>query len=750
MSRNTRAWFRLAAVAVVATGWQDSRALSQDSDGDGVADASDNCPQTPNTDQEDCDSDGAGNACEGSQTLTTGKMGGFGYQVPASGFLTGVSTTSWPVRLTIRAVGDFNLPTEYATLKLAGTTIATTLFENGASDCPATPDVVILILTATQWNALVAASPAGNMAVWLVGNPLVNATQCANGWSQIEATSLLSPDCNTNGLLDYCELAAGNEQDCNVNSTPDSCDIATGMAHDCNANGIPDTCDIANGTSNDIDTDGIPDSCEDCNGNGLPDNYEVARGSVRDCNGNRLPDSCDIASGLDHDCNASGILDSCDIATGMAHDCDANGIPDRCDIANGTSHDIDVDGIPDSCEDCNENGLPDDYEVARGSVPDCNRNRVPDSCDIASGLDHDCNSNGVLDRCDIFINQTETDDNQNCYPDSCEYAIGDFGLDQSVDAKDLAFILSVWGNPDPIADIDGSGLVGGGDLAIVAVNWGVSPFIGEQCALPAGMTLLQYAPDPTVVTNPVLRRAILLSGRPWHVRDNASNIEMLLIPPGIFDIGCTQGPSRNPCHNHEQPAHAVTLTQAFYLGRTEVTQAQWQAKMGNNPSYYGGQPNNPVEQVSWNGIQGFLSQNGLRLPTEAEWEFACRAGSAAPFENEGGTDGNGLETEAWYYYNTCSGGAGCGTRPVATRLPNALGLHDTLGNVWEWVNDWWGYYPSSASVIDPQGPATGAGRVIRGGSWNYGDSRSGRAAYRRDAGPYEAEHSIGFRVAKTP
>ncbi len=751
MLTNTRRWFtifaRATATGAMALGMTPS-ALAQDSDGDGFPDSSDNCPLVANPDQADCDNDGVGNACESSQTLSTGNMGAFGYQVTASGTLTGVGTTFWPVRLTIRAVGDLSLSTEYATLTLAGTTISTTLFQTGASDCPATPEVANIVLTAKQWNALVAASPSGNMSVGLTGNPLVSATQCANGSSQVEATLTISPDCNANGALDYCDLATGTEQDCNANLVPDSCDIASG-------------------TSTDVDADGIPDSCEtDCNGNGTPDEWDIAQGIAVDCDGNDIPDSCDIAGGAPDcngngvfdacelatgavpDCNANGIPDSCDIANGTSQDCNTNTMPDSCDIANGTSNDIDADGTPDSCEDCNGNGLPDDYEMAQGSVPDCNGNSIPDSCDITSGLDHDCNANGVLDRCDIFINQTAADDNQNCYPDSCEYAIGDFGLDGSVDAKDLAFILSLWGSPDPIGDLDGNGMVAGGDLAQLFASWGASPFAGEHCTMPAWATLIQFMPDPAVVSNPTLRAAIIATGLPWRVRDNASNIEMLLIPPGTFNMGCSQGSDQYGCYGHEQPVHQVTLTNAFYLGRTEVTQAQWIAEMGSNPSYFGGQPNNPVEQVSWNTIQGFLSQNSLRLPTEAEWEYACRAGTTTPFYN-GSTDDNTLSTLAWYYYNTCSGGSGCGTRPVATKLPNGFGLYDTLGNVWEWVNDYWEYYPSSNPVTNPQGPVTGSYHVFRGGSWNN-DSLICRASDRGNYDPDDAYGIIGFRVARTP
>jgi len=169
--------------------------------------------------------------------------------------------------------------------------------------------------------------------------------------------------------------------------------------------------------------------------------------------------------------------------------------------------------------------------------------------------------------------------------------------------------------------------------------------------------------------------------------------------------------------------------------------------MGNNPSYFSG-ANNPVEQVSWNTIQGFLGQTGMRLPTEAEWEYACRAGTTTPFYN-GSTDDNTLTTLAWFYYNTCVGGTDCGTRPVATKLPNGFGLYDTLGNVWEWVNDWYGSYSAGAQT-NPQGPSSGSYRVLRGGSWDNGGSYNCRASFRNFNDPDVSSLNIGFRVVRTP
>ncbi len=722
-------------------------AYAQDADGDGVRDASDNCALIANPSQADCDGNGVGDACQSSVTLATGNMGAIGAGVTTAGTLVGVASSFWPVTVSVRASGDFNLATEFATFKLAGTTISGTLFQTGASDCPATPDTAIFVIPSKQWNALVAASAGGNMAVTINGNSLVSSTQCASPFSEVKATLTVSPDCNGNGTLDYC-------------------DIASGYAEDCNSNGIPDSCDIASGFSNDIDSDGTPDSCElDCNSNGLPDDYDIVQGTV-DCDGNAIPDSCDIANGAPDcnnngmfdacelatgaalDCNGNSIPDSCDIANATSADCNANSIPDSCDIASGFSNDIDADGTPDSCEDCNGNGLPDDYELAQGLVPDCNQNNIPDTCDIMSGLDADCDSNGTLDRCDVFF-AGAADDNQNCTPDSCEYKYGDFGLEGSVGGDDLAYLLSFWGTTDPYADLSGDGLVGGADLAILLSNWGPTPYADGDCVTLPWATVLTYFPDAAVVTNASLRSAIIATGLPWRVRDNASNIEMLLVPSGIFDMGCIQGSNNYGCYSNEQPVHTVTLTNAFYMGRYEVTQAQWQAKMGYNPSYFGGNPSRPVEQVSWNTIQSFLGGTGLRLPSEAEWEFACRAGTTTPFHSmpgypNGTTDDNQVGNIAWYSSN--SGGQ---THAVGEKAANGFGLHDMTGNVWEWVNDWWEYYSASAQT-NPTGPGSGTSyRVLRGGaSFNY--TNTVRSSDRNSNAPDVSSYYIGFRVARAP
>jgi formylglycine-generating enzyme required for sulfatase activity len=211
--------------------------------------------------------------------------------------------------------------------------------------------------------------------------------------------------------------------------------------------------------------------------------------------------------------------------------------------------------------------------------------------------------------------------------------------------------------------------------------------------------------------------------------------------------------------------HSVTLTNAFYLGRYEVTQAQWQAKMGSNPSYFVASPENgntantnrPVETVSWNqiaGTGGFLSGTGLRLPTEAEWEYAYRAGTTTAFHGftgylNGTNDDTLVGSIAWFSGNNGAlGTTTYGTKAVGQKLANGFGLHDMSGNVWEWVNDWYGGY-SSAAQTNPPGPASGAYRVLRGGSW-LDTTSSVRSSNRDNFTPVDTNNVIGFRVARAP
>ncbi len=309
---------------------------------------------------------------------------------------------------------------------------------------------------------------------------------------------------------------------------------------------------------------------------------------------------------------------------------------------------------------------------------------------------------------------------------------------------------SVQGQGSCAGDVNGDHVVDGTDLAILLGNWG-------NCPGPTWATVLEWAPDAAVVTDVTLRNAIISSGLPWRVSDNASNIEMLLVPAGTFTMGCSPS-TLYACNSEENPKHQVTLS-AFYMGRYEVTQAQWTAKMGSNPSYfvpangYSSDTTKPVERVSWNmiaGPGGFMSVTDLRLPSEAEWEYAHRAGTTTAFHSypaqpAGFNDDTLLGNIAWY-----SGNSESQSHAVGGKFPNALGFHDMSGNVWEWCQDWYSstYYASSPTT-NPTGPATGTTRLLRGGNWAsyYGSCRASR---RLNYVPDNVGDCYGFRVVRTP
>ena len=244
---------------------------------------------------------------------------------------------------------------------------------------------------------------------------------------------------------------------------------------------------------------------------------------------------------------------------------------------------------------------------------------------------------------------------------------------------------------------------------------------------------LEQNPDPTVVTDADFFKRIMETKLPWRVKDKATGIEMLLVPPGTFMMGASPGDTQ--ARDNEKPAHEVTITKAFYLGRTAVTQAQWFKVMDTNPSHFRGELL-PVDSVSWVDCQQFCAKTGMKLPTEAQWEYACRAGT------KGATYGD-LDLIAWHVDN-----AGEETHAVGQLQPNALGFFDMLGNVWEWCEDRYGSY-SSGSVTNPTGPTTGSSRLLRGGGWN-GLSDYCRASQRKNDSPGSVYYYVGFRVVRTP
>jgi formylglycine-generating enzyme required for sulfatase activity len=246
---------------------------------------------------------------------------------------------------------------------------------------------------------------------------------------------------------------------------------------------------------------------------------------------------------------------------------------------------------------------------------------------------------------------------------------------------------------------------------------------------------------------------ILASGESLAAQKNYSNsigMEFILIPAGSFTMGADK--DFEEADDDETPQHWVRISKPFYLGIYEVTQAQWTAVMENNPSKYKyDDRSNPVEQVSWDDAQAFIERlnakeghSRYRLPTEAEWEYAARAGSTSAYSF--GNDSGQLGRYAW-----CGVDWDLGlTHPVGQKQPNAWGLYDMYGNVWEWVQDWYGenYYRSSPAT-DPAGPWSGWRRVVRGGNWSS-LAWSCRSANRGSYPPGSRDDRLGFRLALDP
>ncbi len=297
------------------------------------------------------------------------------------------------------------------------------------------------------------------------------------------------------------------------------------------------------------------------------------------------------------------------------------------------------------------------------------------------------------------------------------------------------------------ADFDGDGDFDGDDLGHFAKVFGKTLWFVDQDGDGYGDPSMGFywvgQPEP----------AWLFAEQSWGVLEidlgNGVSMNLKLIPSGSFVIGSPEGESGR---NSDEILHGGILIEPFYMQTTEVTQRQWLEVMGNNPSYFQNCGLDcPVEMVSWDDVQIFLSalnsQTGhnFRLPTETQWEYAARAGSVTAFASGDLTGDSSscanpvVDSMAWYCFNSSDT-----THPVAQKLSNAWGLYDMHGNVWEWVQDWYGPYPT-ANVIDPKGPETGTYRVNRSGSWNL-NPRFARSAYRGRHWPDSRINYLGFRL----
>jgi formylglycine-generating enzyme len=290
------------------------------------------------------------------------------------------------------------------------------------------------------------------------------------------------------------------------------------------------------------------------------------------------------------------------------------------------------------------------------------------------------------------------------------------------------------------------------DELIDSVQVAVRKLLGEEKVASPPSAEAKAVPSPLVPPAPISPPANASQPHPappppvpppetW--KDPVTGMDFVLVKGGCFQMGDTFGDGKED----EKPLHEVCVND-FYLGKYEVTQGQWQEVMGNNPSYFKNCGNNcPVEVVSWNDVQEFISRlnqrpgKRYRLPIEAEWEYAARSGRKGEKWPGAGNEG-ALEQYAWYAENSDAT-----THPVGQKNPNGLGLYDMSGNVREWCSDWYGenYYQGSPGK-NPAGPGSGSDKVIRGGSWG-GTSWNVRAVSRTKNDPADRDGNTGFRLS---
>ena len=300
----------------------------------------------------------------------------------------------------------------------------------------------------------------------------------------------------------------------------------------------------------------------------------------------------------------------------------------------------------------------------------------------------------------------------------------------------------VWPGTKPAPP--GGGGLGTGTARATGMGGAERPGTGAGQTQTASSRLLPGTPRATTRgTGNAVRPPIGPNERTVDLGENVT-MQLALIPAGTFTMGTPAGEMGR--YSDEGPPHKVTLTKSFYMGVTEVTQAQWEAVMGHdsNPSYFFTGIDLPVEEVSWDNAMGFCSKlsqkagKACRLPTEAEWEYACRAGTTGQYYTGDGEDA--LKQAGWFKADSANM-----PHAVGQKLSNALGLYDMHGNVWEWCSDWYAEEYPAEDQTDPMGPTSGTERVLRGGSW-FNNPLSCRSGIRGKDKPDFRYYYIGFRV----
>ena len=323
--------------------------------------------------------------------------------------------------------------------------------------------------------------------------------------------------------------------------------------------------------------------------------------------------------------------------------------------------------------------------------------------------------------------------------------LGDVDRDGRITFFDAVLVMLYVLNPSVPLPVDASILLGdvdGDERVTVDDAWLIATYLTDPSDPAVAWVRIGQPIDLSVGGTAQEVRAFPLPGE--------VKMEFVWIEPGTFRMGSLA--SEEDRQDDEGPVHRVTISKGFWLGKYEVTQGQWEAVMGYNPSRYTGDARRPVDSVSWYDVHEFIGRLNAaagdslyRLPTEAEWEYACRAGTTTRWSlgDDNGDDESLLSKYAWYGANRSSG-----TKMVGGKLPNDWKLHDMHGNVWEWVQDWYGgnYYNSSPRV-DPPGPTSGPGRVGRGGNFSN-DAWMLRSADRAYDSPDYRSFLIGVRLLR--